>query len=89
MKTPKEMLHMLTHMNDFTYRFNPETGNFRWREFRGPVDDLYNFWMWLGVWKDMAWFVLRGPVDVVKALFRYPACAARSCAWRACSTAGS
>ena len=71
MKTPKELAHMLTHMNDFTYRFNPKTGNFRWREFRGPVDDLYNFWMWLGVWKDMAWFVLRGPVDVVKALFRY------------------
>ena len=71
MKTPKELLHIIRHANDYTYRFNPKTGNFRWREFRGLRDDVYNFWMWLVVWKDMARFVVRDPIGVVKALFRY------------------
>ena len=72
MKTPKELVHIVKHLNDFTYRFNPKTGNFRWREFRGPKDDLYTFRMWLIVWKDMVRFVLRDPIGVAKALFRYP-----------------
>ena len=62
--TPKQAVHFLTHINDFTYRFNPKTGNFRYREFRGPRDDLYNFYMWLVVWKDM----VRMVKDMVNSL---------------------
>ncbi len=68
---PKQIPEFFRHINDYTYRFNPKTGNFRYREFRGLKDDVYNFYMWLKVWKDMALLVAKGPLNIVKALFRY------------------
>lgn len=58
-------------LNDYRYRFSEEKGIFLRREWRGWRDSAYDFQMWMCTWKDLAKFVLKAPVPVVKALFRY------------------
>jgi benzoyl-CoA reductase/2-hydroxyglutaryl-CoA dehydratase subunit BcrC/BadD/HgdB len=70
-KEKRSLREFLRHINDYTYRFNPEKGQFRYRELRGVRDTAFDFYMWLKCWKDMVVFVAKCPVSAVRALFRY------------------
>ena len=70
-KEKRSLREFLRHINDYTYRFNPEKGQFRYRELRGVRDTAFDFYMWLKCWKDMVAFVAKCPVSAVRALFRY------------------
>ena len=70
-KEKRSLREFLRHINDYTYRFNPEKGQFRYRELRGVRDTAFDFYMWLKCWKDMIVFVAKCPVSAVRALFRY------------------
>ena len=67
----RSLREFLRHVNDYTYRFDPEKGRFRYRELRGVRDTAFDFYMWLKCWKDMIVFVAKCPVSAVRALFRY------------------
>lgn len=67
----RSLREFLRHVNDYTYRFDPEKGRFRYRELRGVRDTAFDFYMWLKCWKDMIIFVAKCPVSAVRALFRY------------------
>ena len=67
----RSLREFLRHINDYAYRFNPEKGQFRYRELRGVRDTAFDFYMWLKCWKDMVVFVAKCPVSAVRALFRY------------------
>lgn len=67
----RSLREFLRHVNDYTYRFDPEKGQFRYRELRGVRDTAFDFYMWLKCWKDMIVFVAKCPVSAVRALFRY------------------
>ena len=67
----RSLREFLRHVNDYTYRFDPEKGRFRYRELRGVRDTAFDFYMWLKCWKDMVAFVAKCPVSAVRALFRY------------------
>ena len=51
--------------------YSAVTGIRKTREWRGLRDTAYDFAWWLTTWKDMAAFVLRSPVQVVKGLWKY------------------
>ena len=51
-KEKRSLREFLRHINDYTYRFNPEKGQFRYRELRGVRDTAFDFYMWLKCWKD-------------------------------------
>ena len=70
-KEKRSLREFLRHINDYTYRFDPERGRFRYRELRGVRDTAFDFYMWLKCWKDMVVFVAKCPVSAVRALFRY------------------
>ena len=70
-KEKRSLREFLRHINDYTYRFDPEKGRFRYRELRGVRDTAFDFYMWLKCWKDMVVFVAKCPVSAVRALFRY------------------
>lgn len=46
-KEKRSLREFLRHINDYTYRFNPEKGQFRYRELRGVRDTAFDFYMWL------------------------------------------
>ena len=58
-KEKRSLREFLRHINDYTYRFNPEKGQFRYRELRGVRDTAFDFYMWLKCWKDMVAFVAK------------------------------
>ena len=61
----RSLREFLRHVNDYTYRFDPEKGRFRYRELRGVRDTAFDFYMWLKCWKDMIVFVAKCPVSAV------------------------
>ena len=70
-KEKRSLREFLRHINDYTYRFDPERGRFRYRELRGVRDTAFDFYMWLKCWKDMVVFVAKCPVSAGRARFRY------------------
>lgn len=58
-KEKRSLREFLRHINDYTYRFDPEKGRFRYRELRGVRDTAFDFYMWLKCWKDMVVFVAK------------------------------
>jgi len=42
-KEKRSLREFLRHINDYTYRFNPEKGQFRYRELRGVRDTAFDF----------------------------------------------
>ena len=84
-KEKRSLREFLRHINDYTYRFNPEKGQFRYRELRGVRDTAFDFYMWLKCWKDMVAFVAKCPLSTAAR----SVCAATSCAWPARSTTAS
>ena len=46
-KEKRSLREFLRHVNDYTYRFDPEKGRFRYRELRGGRDTAVVVYMWL------------------------------------------
>ena len=46
-KEKRSLREFLRHINDYTYRFTPEKGQFRYRELRGVRDTAFDVYMWL------------------------------------------
>ena len=67
-KEKRSLREFLRHINDYTYRFDPERGRFRYRELRGVRDTAFDFYMWLKCWKDMVAFVAKCPVSAVRGV---------------------
>ena len=51
--------------------YQPKTGLYKHREWRGFKDTMYDFFMWLQLWGILLAWVLKHPIQNIKALFRY------------------
>ena len=51
--------------------YQPKTGLYKHREWRGFKDTMYDFGQWLKLWGILLAWVLKHPIQNIKALFRY------------------